>query len=163
MEKHFAVSGFVMNQSHTKLLMVYHKKMGVWVIPGGHLEENEYPFEGAKREVLEETGVEAKILDYSEVQTPESKEEKQIPNAYITLSESIPAKGDKDAHIHMDLIYLAEADENANILPQEDEVSDAKWMTFEEVLDSGTFDSIKQIVKRMLERGGETRCENSDL
>ena len=40
MEKHFAVSGFVMNQSHTKLLMVYHKKMGIWVIPGGHLEEN---------------------------------------------------------------------------------------------------------------------------
>ena len=29
---------------------------GYWTLPGGHLENNESPYDGAKREVLEETG-----------------------------------------------------------------------------------------------------------
>lgn len=161
MEKHFAVSGFVMNQTHTKLLMVYHKKLGVWVIPGGHLEKNEYPFEGAKREVMEETGVEAKILDYSEVSIQKTTKEAQMPNAYVTLYEFIPAKGDKEAHIHMDLIYLAEADENQNLVKQEAEVNGVEWMTLAEVLDSNTFNSVKVMAMKML-KGGEGQCESSD-
>ena len=133
MEKHFAVSGFVMNETHTKALMVFHKKLGVWVIPGGHLEDNEYPHEGAKREILEETGVEAKILNYTEVNIPDSEKEFQIPNPITTLRELIAGKGDTPEHIHMDLIFLAEANENDVINGQETEVEDVKWMTAEEI------------------------------
>ena len=63
MEMHFATSGFIVNSDSTKVLMVYHKKLDTWVIPGGHLEPNEYPADGAVREVFEETGVHARLID----------------------------------------------------------------------------------------------------
>lgn len=161
MEKHFAVSGFVLNESQDKVLMVYHKKLNVWVIPGGHLEANEYPFEGAKREILEETGVEVGIIDSARVSIPESKKESQVPNPIITLSEYIPAKGDKPEHIHMDLIFLARADEAKTLKAQEAEVKDVRWMSLEEVNSSNTFESVKSIARIYL-KGGEEKCESSD-
>lgn len=40
-----------------KALLIKHKKLGVWLCPGGHLEENELPHQAAEREFWEETGV----------------------------------------------------------------------------------------------------------
>ena len=58
LEKHFVATGFVVNKDRTKMLMVYHKKLGKWLAPGGHLEQNETPGQAARREVNEETGIE---------------------------------------------------------------------------------------------------------
>lgn len=159
MEKHFAVSGFVLNTEKTKLLMVFHKKLNTWVIPGGHLEPNEYPHEGALREVSEETGIQATIINQEQLEFKANEKESQLPTPYAMLSESIPAKGDKPAHIHMDIIYLCSAEERSPV-KREIEVSDVKWMTWDEVLECKTFDSIKAFAKRM--KGGEGQCESSE-
>ncbi len=37
---------------------------GVWSLPGGHIEANEDPAETARREVLEETGLEVEIAGH---------------------------------------------------------------------------------------------------
>lgn len=157
MKKHFAVSGFVVNRKQTKLLMVYHKKLDTWVIPGGHLESNEYPHEGALREIKEETGIEAEVIDVSNFVIPKNGKESAMPLPCMILEEFIPGKGNKEAHIHMDLIYLCMADEK-EVIKQEAEVNDVKWMTWQEVLESGTFESIKVFVKKI--QGGEIKCEN---
>ncbi len=160
MEKHFAVSGFVLNPEKTKLLMVFHKKLNTWVIPGGHLEPNEYPHEGALREIEEETGIQATIVDCETLSFVGSKKESLLPAPFVMLNEFIPAKGDKPAHIHMDIIYLCTAEEK---LPtkREAEVNEVKWMTWNEVLECKTFDSIKAFAEHM--KGGEEQCENSEL
>ncbi len=151
MEKHFATSGFVTNKDYTKILMVYHKKLNIWVIPGGHLEPNELPEDGAIREVLEETGVEAEILDCSNVSLElAGDKEYSIMGPMMMLSEKIPAHGDKPEHIHMDFIFLCQADDKKPLKKQEDEVNDVKWMTLQEVMESGTFDSVKEIAKAVL-------------
>lgn len=152
MEKHFAVSGFVTNREHTKLLMVHHKKLNVWVTPGGHLEPNELPHEGALREVKEETGVDAVVVDASPLRGASANKESQIPNPILTLQEIIPGKGGKPEHIHIDLIFLFEADEGA-VAKQEEEVNDVKWMTWDEILETDTFGSIKAFANSML--GGD--------
>lgn len=154
--KHFAVSGFVLNREATKLLMVFHKKLNTWVIPGGHLEPNEYPHEGALRETREETGIEASVVDSGEFEFLGNEKEYSIPVPYTALSEYIPAKGEKPAHIHMDFVYLCVADETAPI-KQEAEVNDVKWMTWEEILNSDTFESIKEFARRKM-----GKKENSD-
>ena len=155
-EKHFAVSGFVTNREATKLLMVFHKKLNSWVIPGGHLEPNEYPHEGALREIKEETGIEADVIDSSKLKFPGNEKEFSIPAPYAMLSEHIPARRDKPAHIHMDFIYLCVADETTPV-KREAEVNDVKWMTWEEVLNSDTFESIKEFVREKVNKDEGTQ------
>ena len=162
-EKHFAVSGFVINHESTKLLMVFHKKLNTWVIPGGHLEPNEYPHEGALREIKEETGIEANIINSSELEFPGNKKEFGIPTPYMMLGEHIPEKGEKLAHTHIDFIYLCVAEE-ATPIKKEDEVSDVKWMTWEEILDSDTFESIKEFARKKVDNIERTQvCTNPIL
>ena len=164
MEKHFATSGFIVNESSTKLLMVYHKKLETWLIPGGHLEPDEEPVDGVIREVLEETGVSIKVIDASFLPgVVDSKKESAIPNPYLMLKEFIPEKGDKPAHIHIDFIFLGMADENEVIKKQEAEVNEVKWFDLSEVLEMDTFESIKKIARTVLEKGGVLKCVNSDL
>ncbi len=152
---HFATSGFILNQDNTKVLMVYHKKLNTWVIPGGHLENDEYPADGAVREVLEETGVKATILNIgSKVKLTDSKKESQMATPFMMLSESIPEKGDKKAHVHMDFIFLGKADDKIPLIKQEAEVENVKWMTLNEVLECNTFDSVKEIARQTMDKGG---------
>lgn len=66
-----AVFGVVFNEERTEILLIKRRDIPVWVFPGGGLDPHETPEEGAKREVLEETGVEVrivrKIAEYSPV------------------------------------------------------------------------------------------------
>ncbi|MCO5143936.1 MAG: 8-oxo-dGTP diphosphatase [Oligoflexia bacterium] len=51
---------FVIDQSTDSLLMIHKKKgqgEGKWNVPGGKIQENETPLEGATRECIEETGI----------------------------------------------------------------------------------------------------------
>jgi 8-oxo-dGTP pyrophosphatase MutT (NUDIX family) len=56
----FVVSAFVVNQE--RVLLVKHKKLGVWLPVGGHIELNEDPEMALFREIEEECGITAKDL-----------------------------------------------------------------------------------------------------
>jgi len=45
-----------------QVLLVKHKKLGIWLAPGGHLEANELPHQSAERECFEESGVAVKAI-----------------------------------------------------------------------------------------------------
>lgn len=45
-----------------KVLLVKHKKLGIWLNPGGHIDEGELPHEAAEREFFEETGVRVRAM-----------------------------------------------------------------------------------------------------
>jgi ADP-ribose pyrophosphatase YjhB (NUDIX family) len=45
-----------------QVLLVKHKKLGIWLAPGGHIEPNELPHVAAERECFEESGVRVKAL-----------------------------------------------------------------------------------------------------
>ena len=55
-------SCFVVDFKSKELLMIYNKKLGKWLQPGGHLEGDETPRQTAQREVKEETGIEVVLI-----------------------------------------------------------------------------------------------------
>ena len=60
MERHFTVTGFVVDGDRT--LLHWHKKLQIWLPPGGHIDPDEDPAQAVLREVREETGIAAEIV-----------------------------------------------------------------------------------------------------
>src|SRR5436189_5409859 len=55
---HFTASAFVLSPDRRDLVLIHHKKLGIWVQPGGHVEPSDDDLLGAaRREVLEEVGL----------------------------------------------------------------------------------------------------------
>ncbi|MCI0382040.1 MAG: NUDIX domain-containing protein [Chlamydiae bacterium] len=98
------MTSYILNQNKT--LLVYHPKFCKWLPPGGHLEENEIPPEGAKREVLEETGLFIEFILQENIFIHEHNAV-SVPRPYLCLLEEIPSFKDKPAHQHIDLIFIA--------------------------------------------------------
>lgn len=92
-----------------RILLHRHKRLGVWLQPGGHLERGEAPWDAAQRETHEETGVVAVH--------PEG-----IP-ALIHVDVHEGPRG----HVHLDLRYLLEADGGAPLAPGPGESPDVAW------------------------------------
>jgi isopentenyldiphosphate isomerase len=75
--------------------------------------------------------------------------EAQIPRPYAVLYQLIPQSSKDIEHIHVDFIYAMEADE-VKLTTQLEEVSHAKWMSKEEILNTDCFDSVKGFVNNFL-------------
>jgi len=103
-EKHFTATAYIVDQGKVVLLM--HPKLKKWLPPGGHVEINETPPECAKREALEETGLEIELIKQENLWL-NFWNASSIERPYLCLLENIPTYGDKPAHQHIDMIYIA--------------------------------------------------------
>lgn len=77
-----AAKSFIVNKDN-KLLLIKRRpndvhKPNVWEIPGGRLDESESPYEGVKRETIEETGLEITVLNPLRIHHFEREDEQQI-------------------------------------------------------------------------------------
>ncbi len=61
-KKCWTASGILIQDDKT--LLIKHKKLGLWLCPGGHVDPEEAPHETAEREFLEEAGVKVQAVDY---------------------------------------------------------------------------------------------------
>ncbi|MFA6527864.1 MAG: NUDIX domain-containing protein [Candidatus Babeliales bacterium] len=150
LRRDFTATGYVVNTTRTKILVVFHNKLQKWIPAGGHMEPNELPHEAALREVLEETGVSARILsDDYDLGIMDEIVDCQVPRPYMILYQHIPERKSDGQHIHVDFVYAMEANES-EVTVQIEEVSKVEWLTKEEILSSDCFDSVKGFVKNYL-------------
>lgn len=110
--KHFTASALVENRG--EFLLLYHRKLGMWLYPGGHVEADEEPQDAALRELEEEAAITASLvccrpLRGMPVQL-EVSTTAELPMPLSILCEQIPDK-DGGHHWHIDMIYLARADD----------------------------------------------------
>src|SRR5215469_10989935 len=59
---HLACSLYLFDPSQQNILLIKHKGLGVWLPPGGHVEEGELPHIAALRETFEETNLQDILL-----------------------------------------------------------------------------------------------------
>jgi 8-oxo-dGTP pyrophosphatase MutT (NUDIX family) len=95
--RHFTVAVFVVRDG--KVLLHWHRKLGMWLPPGGHIERDELPDEAAAREVFEETGVEVELAG-------ERREDVGDP-VQLHRPAGVQLENIGPGHQHIDLIYFA--------------------------------------------------------
>jgi 8-oxo-dGTP pyrophosphatase MutT (NUDIX family) len=110
---HVTASGVVIGTRG--VLLHRHKRMGIWLQPGGHIEPGETPEDAALREVYEETGLRL-------AHPPEG------PRLVHVDVHAAP----KD-HTHLDLRYLLTAGD-ADPTPPAHESQDVRWFTWDEAI-----------------------------
>ena len=108
---HVTASAVVVHPAGTVLHR--HRKLGLWLQPGGHVEAGEHPREAALRECAEETGV----VGY-------------VPASHEGLLHVDVHPGPR-GHTHLDLRYLIACDA-PTIAPAPGESEEVMLLTFDE-------------------------------
>lgn len=121
-EGHFTASAFIFNKSRSKVLMCEHiiDKSLAWI--GGHSDGMSDLLERVKLEINEETGIKkfdsnGKIACLTAIAVPGHVKK----GAYVS------------SHLHLDVAYIFEADENEKLESQPDENTGVRWVTFDEM------------------------------
>ncbi len=95
--RHFTVAVFVVWEG--RVLLHRHRKLGMWLPPGGHIEENELPDDAAVREVFEETGLRVELVG-------DRREDVSDP-VQLHRPAGVQLENIEPGHQHIDLIYFA--------------------------------------------------------
>ena len=112
---HVTGSGIVVGRRGVVLLK--HKRLGIWLQPGGHIDPGETPWDAALRESAEETGLDVSFDEFFDV----SVEETLIPGL-VHVDVHPGGRG----HTHLDLRYLVDGGD-VDPAPPEGESQDIAW------------------------------------
>ena len=139
--QHFTATGIVFN-CRGEVLLIKHRKLHVWLPPGGHVEENELPDDAVLREIYEETGIRAEMLPNRRGLSLSSGHAKEMETPFAVLLVDIEGDG---SHNHIDLIYACRAMSDV-LVPDENEITDAAWFSCEQIRDLDTFDNVRKVI-----------------
>ena len=109
---HITASAFLLNRYGSHFLVMHHRKLNQWFQPGGHLEPNESPLEGAIREAMEESG----ISEISPV----------VTDIYDLDVHYIPENSHESAHFHYDIRFLLQTFRDD--FQSNDESNELRWI-----------------------------------
>lgn len=119
----FTVTAFIVHQN--KVLLILHKKLGLWLPVGGHIELDEDPEEALLREVKEECGLDVKIFGSKpEIMTDRTK--------FLYTPAFLDIHKISDSHQHIGLQYFCTT-ESDEFTINHDELDDARWFSLDEI------------------------------
>lgn len=136
---HLTTSAWIVNKERTKVLMIYHNIYKSWSWVGGHADGDSDLLHVIKKEIEEETGL-----------TKEKLLQKGVYGVnVVTVNNHIKRGKYVPSHLHLDVEYVFEADENDSIRIKEDENSGVKWVPIEKVVEYTSEEHMKPIYQRL--------------
>lgn len=103
------------------VLLLKHKRLGLWLQPGGHIDPGETPWEAALREAREETGLDVAFAGPVDANG--------VPEL-IHVDVHLGGRG----HTHLDTRYLIHGG-SADPAPPEDESQEIDWFDWETAIE----------------------------
>lgn len=139
---HFTTSAWIVNKDRNKVLMIHHNIYNTWAWIGGHADGDKDLYHVILKEIEEESGlIDVKLL---------------YPDIYglniITVEHHIRKGKYVPSHVHFDIEFLFEADENLDIRIQEDENSGVEWIPFSDIDSKVEEEKLKPIYKRLINK-----------
>jgi 8-oxo-dGTP pyrophosphatase MutT (NUDIX family) len=130
---HITCTAAVLHPNGQQFLLMHHHRHRRWLLPGGHVEENDVTLsDTAKREAIEETAV--RIADSS-------------AGTLVGMDvHGIPARKHEPFHLHHDLIFAFTAESEEFALT--DEAPDVAWCGLDEFARYELPSSITRAVER---------------
>ncbi len=158
-----------------KVLLVKHKKLGIWLNPGGHIEANELPYQAAEREFFEETGVKVRAVNAPNNQVPlllsncTTEDDTQylpapiLVNLHWVCRENYElrmslgaayqpaAPWKRGCEQHLGFVYILEPMGGLTFVQDETETDGIGWFTLQELKNLETKESIRKEVEYAFE------------
>lgn len=125
---HMTASAWVVNPQRSKVLMVYHRLYDSWSWAGGHADGEEDLLAVALREVREETGVQRLRPVTEEIYSLEVL----TVDGHEKHGRYVPS------HLHLNVTYLLEAEEDQPLRVCEAENSGVAWFSLTDALSAST-------------------------
>jgi 8-oxo-dGTP pyrophosphatase MutT (NUDIX family) len=101
------------------VLLLEHRRLRIWVQPGGHLEDGETPWEAARRESIEETGLRLALVGGG-------RDEPRLVHVDVH-----PSAG---GHTHLDLRYALVVEGDTTPRPPAGESQEVRWYPWSEAI-----------------------------
>lgn len=146
-----------------KVLLIKHKKLGIWLSPGGHLEANELPHQAAEREFWEETGIKVRAKAWGFMPPDErteylpnpiasnlhwiSRENYQHRTAGAERSAQTAKNWGKGCEQHFGMMYLVEPVAGVTFAQNQEETDGIGWFGPDEIAELETPANIKLELK----------------
>lgn len=155
-EHDLTASAFVIRDDfpEPRLLLHMHKKLGVLLQPGGHVELNENPWQAIEHELREESGY---TFEQLEVLQPAGSLQ-SITNAELHPMPVVVNTHNFDnegAHKHTDISFAFVAHGEPLLTPEEGESRDLRWLSVDQLnaLDpTEIFENVREIGRHVLDR-----------
>jgi 8-oxo-dGTP diphosphatase len=122
----------VIDQSTQQILLTDHKKSGLWLPPGGHVEMDEHPLETVKREAKEELGIEAEFLFDQSI--------------FLTVTKTV---GQTAGHTDVSFWYVLRGDSKGSIDADKEEFNGVQWFGLDELPYDRSDPHLKRFIKKL--------------
>jgi len=125
--RHFTATVYVVEGGAVALH--HHDRLGIRIPPGGHVDRDELPHEAGLREVREETGLDAELLDDTDaVGAPGGR---ALPQPRHQMLYDIDVRDGEVAHQHVDHTYYATVDARTIDPAGDDEADPDAWAWYD--------------------------------
>jgi len=139
---HLTASAWIVNKSRSSVVMAHHNIYKSWAWLGGHADGDKDMLYVAKKEAKEESGL-SQISVISE---------EPIDVAVLNVLPHIKNGKFIPSHLHFNVTYLFEANEDGKLFFRPDESSGIKWIKNKDVLSVSSKIHIKEIYKRIMKK-----------
>ena len=146
---HWTASAWITNCTRDKVLMIYHNIYDSWAWTGGHADGQHDLLQVAVKEAIEETG----LTSVHPILPSIFSLETLTVNSHVRRGRFVPS------HLHLNVTYLLEADENEPLRFKPDENSGAQWFSLPDAVAACSEPWMRPIYQKLNDKL-EALCKN---